>query len=73
MKKELILKNEEESKQFAVTLAKQAKKGDIYFLYGELGAGKTFFVTNFCRELGVTDYVSSPSYVLLNEIGRAHV
>lgn len=67
MKKELILKNEEESKQFAVSLAKQAKKGDIYFLYGELGAGKTFFVTNFCRELGVTDYVSSPSYVLLNE------
>ena len=29
MKKELILKNEEESKQFAVTLAKQAKKGDL--------------------------------------------
>lgn len=42
MKKELILKNEEESKQFAVTLAKQAKKGDIYFLYGELGQGKLF-------------------------------
>jgi len=67
MEKELILRNEEESKQFAISLAKKAKKGDIYFLYGELGAGKTFFVTNFCRELGVTDYVSSPSYVLLNE------
>lgn len=67
MEKELILRNEEESKQFAISLAKEAKKGDIYFLYGELGAGKTFFVNNFCRELGVTDYVSSPSYVLLNE------
>lgn len=67
MKKEFILKNELESKNFAISLARQAKKGDIYFLYGELGAGKTFFVTNFCKELGVKDYVSSPSYVLLNE------
>ena len=67
MKQKFILKNEEESKQFAISLAKKAKKGDIYFLYGELGAGKTFFVTQFCSELGVTDYVSSPSYVLLNE------
>ncbi len=67
MKKEYILKNETESKNFAITLAKEAKRGDIYFLYGELGAGKTYFVTNFCKELGVKDYVSSPSYVLLNE------
>ncbi len=67
MEQEYILRNEAESKQFAISMAKQAKKGDIYFLYGELGAGKTFFVTQFCFELGVTDYVSSPSYVLLNE------
>lgn len=67
MEQEFILLNEEESRHFAISLAKRAKKGDIYFLYGELGAGKTFFVTNFCKELGVTDYVSSPSYVLLNE------
>lgn len=67
MKQEFILQNEEESKLFAISLAKKARKGDIYFLYGELGAGKTFFVTEFCRELGVNDYVSSPSYVLLNE------
>lgn len=67
MKQKYVLQNEEESKQFAISLAKKAKKGDIYFLYGELGAGKTFFVTHFCHELGVTEYVSSPSYVLLNE------
>lgn len=67
MKEEIILHNEEESIKFAISLAQKSKKGDIYFLYGELGAGKTFFVSNFCKELGVTDYVSSPSYVLLNE------
>lgn len=67
MEKILTLQNEEESRKFARSLALKAKKGDIYFLYGELGAGKTFFVTEFCRTLGVTDYVSSPSYVLLNE------
>lgn len=67
MKQKYVLKDEKASRQFAISLAKKAKKGDIYFLYGELGAGKTFFVTQFCRELGVTEYVSSPSYVLLNE------
>lgn len=67
MKKEFILKNIEESKKFAISLAKEAKKGNIYFLYGELGAGKTYFVSNFCQEIGVKDYISSPSYVLLNE------
>lgn len=64
---ELFLKDQNASKKFAQDLAKEAKKGDIFFLYGQLGAGKTFFVAEFCKELGVSEYVSSPSYVLLNE------
>lgn len=62
-----ILSNENASREFAEEMAMQAKKGDIIFLYGELGAGKTYFTTHFCHKLGVDQYVSSPSYILMNE------
>ncbi|OQY39891.1 MAG: tRNA (adenosine(37)-N6)-threonylcarbamoyltransferase complex ATPase subunit type 1 TsaE [Candidatus Cloacimonetes bacterium 4572_65] len=67
MRKEYILKDVEASKLFAKELASKARESDVYFLYGELGAGKTFFVTHFCKEIGVEEFVSSPSYVLLNQ------
>jgi len=34
---------------------------------GEMGAGKTTFIKAICRELGVADYVSSPTFSLVNE------
>jgi len=67
MKKERILKSENDTIAFAKEIAKSVKKGDVFALYGELGAGKTFFTKHFCRYLGVTENVSSPSYVLMNE------
>lgn len=64
---ELILKDEGDTASFAAELAPQLKPGDVVALYGELGAGKTFFARELCRCLGVREIVSSPSYVLLNE------
>jgi len=37
----------------------------IVALMGELGAGKTTFVQALARELGITDTVQSPTYVLM--------
>lgn len=67
MQQERILKSEEDTINFAAELAKSVKKGDVLALYGELGVGKTFFTQHLCRSLGVTENVSSPSYVLMNE------
>ncbi len=67
MKQELVLKTEKETCDLAEIIAKQVKTGDVLALSGELGSGKTFFTQCVCRHLGVTEYVSSPSYVLLNE------
>jgi len=39
----------------------------IFAFYGELGSGKTTFIKALCRELGVTDLVSSPSFALIHE------
>ncbi len=39
----------------------------VILLKGELGAGKTELVRAFCRELGSTDEISSPTFALVNE------
>ncbi len=38
-----------------------------FALNGDLGAGKTAFVKAFCRQLGVPDNVTSPTFSLVNE------
>ncbi len=39
----------------------------IYALEGELGTGKTTLVTQLCRQLGVKEPISSPTYSIVNE------
>jgi len=61
----------EKTCQLAGKIASQVNIGDVIALSGELGAGKTYFTQCFCKHLGVSEYVSSPSYILLNEyLGR---
>jgi tRNA threonylcarbamoyladenosine biosynthesis protein TsaE len=52
-------------------LAVVAAPGDLLCLFGDLGAGKTQFAKGFGAGFGVTDTVSSPSFVLMAEyVGR---
>ena len=39
----------------------------VYALVGDLGAGKTTLVAECCRQLGVTESTSSPTYSLVNQ------
>jgi tRNA threonylcarbamoyladenosine biosynthesis protein TsaE len=39
----------------------------IFALYGKMGAGKTTFIQAICRILGSEDYVTSPTFALINE------
>ena len=73
MQEERILKSEDDTIEFAKELAPKLKKGDVLALYGELGTGKTFFTQQLCKFLGVTENVSSPSYVLMNEYMGTHI
>jgi len=48
-------------------LASAARPGDLICLWGELGAGKTHLAKAFGAALGVTDTITSPSFILMAE------
>lgn len=65
--KTVILKSESDTEAAARELVSELKKGDVVALYGDLGVGKTRFVQFCCQALGIDEYVSSPSFVLINQ------
>jgi tRNA threonylcarbamoyladenosine biosynthesis protein TsaE len=64
---ELVSASPEATREIAARLATVAQPGDVVCLWGELGAGKTVFAKGFGTGLGVTDTISSPSFVLMGE------
>lgn len=48
-------------------LADAARAGDLICLWGDLGAGKTHLAKAFGAGLGVTETITSPSFVLMAE------
>jgi tRNA threonylcarbamoyladenosine biosynthesis protein TsaE len=64
---ELVSRSPEATRRLAARLASVALPGDILCLWGDLGAGKTVFAKGFGLGLGVTDTISSPTFVLMGE------
>ena len=64
-KQKFISYSQEDTKAFAQKFAKELKGGEVVCLLGEVGSGKTFFVTHVAKELGVNDNVISPSFVIM--------
>jgi tRNA threonylcarbamoyladenosine biosynthesis protein TsaE len=44
-----------------------AKEDNILLFEGEMAAGKTTLIKEICRQVGVEEAVSSPTYALVNE------
>ena len=66
------LPSEKETEDLATQFLKKLNPGDIVFLYGEMGVGKTTFVRYLINKLQKNDdlkitEVTSPTFNLLNE------
>ena len=60
-----LIDNRETFKKTACILADSLHAGDIIFLSGDLGAGKTFLVRTLLNKWGYTDPVKSPTFTLV--------
>ena len=66
------ISSEETTKELAKELSNYLKGGEIIFLYGEMGVGKTTFVKYLINQFQIkknlqTSEVTSPTFNLLNE------
>jgi tRNA threonylcarbamoyladenosine biosynthesis protein TsaE len=65
----VISRSVEETEQIGERLGKEARRGQVYGLSGDLGAGKTALVRGFARGLGCPGRVHSPTFSLVHEYG----
>ncbi len=56
-----------ETKNIAIRLSTELQGGETIAFYGDLGAGKTCFITGLALGLGFTGEVSSPTFAIINE------
>jgi len=64
---EIPTNSEQETLNWALSLAKTLKSGDVLALEGGLGAGKTVICKGICKGLGFNGMVNSPSYSIVHE------
>lgn len=65
---EFTSKSPSDTIEIGTHIGRSARIGDLFLLFGELGAGKTQLVKGLARGIGVEDwqYVLSPSFTLMN-------
>ena len=61
------LNDYEETIALCEKLGASLQPGDILLLEGDLGAGKTTLTQGLAKGLGVTEFVNSPTFVIINE------
>lgn len=59
-----VLRDADESVAFGAALGELLAPGDVLILSGPLGAGKTTITKGIARGLGVTDAITSPTFVI---------
>lgn len=63
----MITRSREETVNLGEKIAKSLKSGDVVALSGPLGAGKTTLIQGIAKGLGIHNYVTSPTFTLINE------
>lgn len=56
-----------ETEKYGRKIGDILQPGDAVCLIGELGAGKTAFVSGIAKALGIKEYITSPTFTIVNE------
>lgn len=51
----------------AADFIKEMGEDTVFLFEAPMGGGKTTFISEVCRQLGVTDDISSPTFAIINE------
>lgn len=65
LKYKIISKKSDETCSLAAKIMAKLKVGDVVLLTGDLGAGKTTFVSGALKSLGYNEHVISPTFNIL--------
>ena len=57
----------EDTFKLGESLGKEAHKGMIFCLNGDLGVGKTVFTQGFSKGLGISEPINSPTFTIVQE------
>ena len=63
---EIRIKDIERLPEAVAQFVDNIRPGRVYAFYGRMGAGKTTFISEVCRQLGSADEASSPTFSIVN-------
>ncbi len=63
----IVVQHVDELAQAAEKLLNICNCDRNFAFYGEMGVGKTAFIKEICKQLGVKENVTSPSFAIVNE------
>lgn len=64
---ELVSKSPEQTIALGHKLGELMSPGRVICVYGNLGAGKTYFAKGLAQGLGIVEHVTSPTFTIINE------
>ena len=70
---EFVTHSREETEALGERLVGTLTEGRVVAFTGDLGAGKTAFVSGMARALGVEERVTSPTFTIVNEYERGRL
>lgn len=65
--REIVIQNEDDTRDFGIELAKTLKPNTVIALIGELGTGKTTLTKYIAEGLGVKEMITSPTFTIVSE------
>lgn len=63
----IYLEDEKKTQEIGYKLGKLLNPGSVICLIGDLGAGKTTMTQSLAKALEVDDYITSPTFTIVNE------